>query len=92
MTTSITYGIGGYNPDLPNDNIVEQLVDNGDGTGVLTDFTTSPATVTNLSNLPIPVLGPVDHYAVYADAIANAQTMQEVRDAGAALAAALGGA
>ena len=31
---SITYGIGGELPDHPNGNIVERIIDNGDGTGV----------------------------------------------------------
>jgi len=92
MSGYVKYKVGGFNPDLPNDNIAEQLIDNEDGTGVLTDFTTTPATVTNFSDLPIPDPEPVDPYAVYADAIADAQTMEEVRAAGAALAAALGGA
>jgi len=35
---STTYGIGGYNPEHPNGNIVEQTVDNGDGTGTRTTY------------------------------------------------------
>ena len=35
---SITYGIGGYIADHPNGNIVEQTVDNGDGTGTRTVY------------------------------------------------------
>jgi hypothetical protein len=54
MKEDVTYGIGGYNPVLPNSNIVKRLVDNGDGTGVLTDYSVTPPAVTPLSDLPIP--------------------------------------
>lgn len=54
MSSYVKYKIGGYDPNLANDNIAEQLVDNGDGTGVLTDYSTEPPTVTNVSGLPIP--------------------------------------
>jgi len=33
-----TYGLGGYDPDHPNGNIVEQVEDNGDGTHTRTVF------------------------------------------------------
>jgi hypothetical protein len=36
-----------------NGTLVETLVDNGDSTGILTDYTTDPPTVTNINNLPI---------------------------------------
>ena len=36
--------------------LVEQTVDNGDGTGTRTDYTTDPPTVTQLTGLPIPTL------------------------------------
>jgi len=32
----ITYGPGGFDPSHPNGNIIEQVVDNGDGTGTRT--------------------------------------------------------
>lgn len=54
MTTNTTYGLGGYDPNLPHDNVVETLVDHGDGTGTHTDFTTDPPTVTEVAGLPIP--------------------------------------
>lgn len=38
MTEWITYGQGGYLPDLPGSNIVERLVDNDDGTATLTTY------------------------------------------------------
>ena len=34
----ITYGLGGFDPDHPNGNIVEQVEDNGDGTHTRTVF------------------------------------------------------
>ena len=54
---SITYGIGGYLPDHPNGNIVEQTVDNGDGTGTRTVFDAdgNVTSVEQLTGLPIPV-------------------------------------
>ena len=39
-----------------NGNVVEQTVDNLDGTGTRTDYTTEPPTVTQLTGLPIPPL------------------------------------
>lgn len=38
--TSIIYGLGGYDPDHPNGNVVEELVDNGDGTATVTVYDT----------------------------------------------------
>lgn len=40
--------------------IVESIVDNGDGTGTHTDYTTDPPTVVQLVDLPIPEPEPVD--------------------------------
>ena len=53
---STTYGIGGYLPDHPTGNIVEQTVDNGDGTGTRTTFHPDGTvdTVEQLTGLPIP--------------------------------------
>jgi len=42
VSAQITYGIGGYIADHPNGNIVEQTVDNGDGTGTRTTYTPAP--------------------------------------------------
>lgn len=55
---SITYGIGGELSDHPNGNVVERIVDNGDGTGTRTTYDehgNETATV-NLTGLPIPDL------------------------------------
>lgn len=56
MMTTITYGLGGYDPDHPNGNVVEQTVDNGDGTGTRTtyDVDGNVTGVENLTDLPIP--------------------------------------
>ena len=53
---STTYGIGGYLPDHPTGNIVEQIIDNGDGTGTRTTFDADGTvdTVEQLTGLPIP--------------------------------------
>jgi len=57
---SITYGIGGYLPDHPNGNIVEQTVDNGDGTGTRTTYdadgnVTSVEQLTGLAVVVVPL-------------------------------------
>ena len=68
-------------------NIVEQTVDNGDGTGTRTDYTTEPPTVTQLTGLPIPVPPePTDgeKLATLLAALTDAQSLEEIRDAAAA--------
>ena len=53
-----TYGLGGYDPEHPNGNIVEQVVDNGDGTGVRTLFDAdgNVTSVEQLTGLPVVVV------------------------------------
>jgi hypothetical protein len=53
---SIVYGVGGYDPDHPNGNVVEQVTDNGDGTGELVRFNPDGtiAATEALTELPIP--------------------------------------
>ena len=53
---SITYGLGGYDADHPNGNVVERTVDHGDGTGTRTTFHPDGTvdTVEQLTGLPIP--------------------------------------
>ena len=41
----------GYGPD---GQVSETIVDNGDGTAVRTDYSTTPPTVTQLTGLPLP--------------------------------------
>ena len=55
-----TYGIGGYDPKHPNGNVVEQTVDNGDGTGTRTHFDAdgNVTSTENLTDLPIYVPPP----------------------------------
>ena len=50
------YGVGGFLPDRPNGNVIEQTVDNGDGTGTRTTFHPDGTvdTVEQLTGLPIP--------------------------------------
>ena len=62
---STTYGIGGYLPDHPTGNIVEQIIDNGDGTGTRTTFHPDGTvdTVEQLTGLPIPEPEPPDPMA-----------------------------
>ena len=64
-----------------NGNIVEQTVDNGDGTGTRTDYTTEPPTVTQLTGLPIPEPEPVDPLTTLLARLADARSLEEVRQA-----------
>ena len=56
MTAYEVYGVGGYDPDHPNGNIVAQTVDHGDGTGTRTTFDAdgNVTSVEQLTGLPIP--------------------------------------
>ena len=71
--------------------LVQQIVNHGDGTGTRTTYTPTGdvESVEELSGLPIPPPPTPDPYVVYAEAIEAAQTLQEVRAAGAALRQAL---
>ena len=73
------------------DRLIEQTVDNGDGTGTRTTYTPEGEveSVEELSGLPIPTEPTLDPYVAYAVAVEAAQTLQEVRAAGAALRQAL---
>lgn len=55
MSLNITYGLGGYLPEHPNGNVIEQVVDNLDGTGTRTTYTPEGEvdTVEQLEDLPI---------------------------------------
>ena len=77
---SVTYGIGGYDPDHPNGNIVEQTVDNGDGTGTRTTYDAdgNVTSVEQLTGLPIPVEPEPDPVEVLQ---AQVQAQQETIDA-----------
>jgi hypothetical protein len=53
-----TYGPGGYIAEHPSGNVIERVIDNGDGTGTRTTYDehgNETATV-NLTGLPIPDL------------------------------------
>ena len=58
MQTNDVYGLGGYLPDHPNGNVVEQTVDNGDGTGTRTTYDADGTvdTVEQLTGLPVVVV------------------------------------
>lgn len=86
---SMTYGVGGYLPDHPNGNIVEQTVDNGDGTGTRTTFDAdgNVTSVEQLTGLPIPVEPEPtaeERLATLVAALMDAQSLEEIRDAAAA--------
>jgi len=52
---TVCYGIGGYLPDHPNGNVIERVIDNGDGTGTRTIYHPDGdvAVVVELTGLPI---------------------------------------
>jgi YD repeat-containing protein len=86
---SMTYGVGGYLPDHPNGNIVEQTVDNGDGTGTRTvyDADGNVTSTEQLTGLPIPVPPEPtaeERLATLLAALTDAQSLEEIRDAAAA--------
>jgi YD repeat-containing protein len=86
---SMTYGVGGYLPDHPNGNIVEQTVDNGDGTGTRTTYDAdgNVTSVEQLTGLPIPVEPEPtaeERLATLIAALGDAQSLEEIRDAAAA--------
>ena len=74
-----------------NGHVISQTVDHGDGTGTRTTYTPEGEveSVEELSGLPIPTEPTLDPYVAYAVAVEAAQTLQEVRAAGAALRQAL---
>jgi YD repeat-containing protein len=66
-----------------NGNIVEQTVDNGDGTGTRTvyDADGNPETVEQLTGLPTPEPEPVDPLTTLLARLADARSLEEVRQA-----------
>ncbi len=69
--------------------LVEQTVDNGDGTGTRTTYTSEGEvdTVEQLSGLPIPVPPEPtaeERLATLVAALGDAQSLEEIRDAAAA--------
>jgi hypothetical protein len=67
--------------------IVEQTIDNLDGTGTRTDYRTTPPTITQLTGLPInPPAEPTaeERLTALLVSLAEAQTLEEIRDAAAA--------
>jgi hypothetical protein len=54
MTVTRTYGIGGYIAEHPSGNVVDELVDHGDGTGTRTFYAAdgSVASTETVSGLP----------------------------------------
>lgn len=71
--------------------LVESFVDHGDGTGTHTDFSSDPPTVTQVSGLHVqaPEETPADPMATLLGRLAEAQSLEEVRDAAAEAQAAL---
>lgn len=51
----VKYGLGGFDPEHPTDNVVERLVDNENGTGVLTTYSAEgEIVVETIVELPLP--------------------------------------
>jgi YD repeat-containing protein len=72
-----------------NGNIVEQTVDNGDGTGTRTTFDAdgNVTSVEQLTGLPVPVEPEPtaeERLATLIAALGDAQSLEEIRDAAAA--------
>lgn len=63
--------------------LVEQIVDNGDGTGSRTNYRTDPPSVTVLNDLPIPDPEPTDTLETLLTKLSDAQSLEEVRTAAA---------
>ena len=66
-----------------NGNVVEQTVDNGDGTGTRTTYDTdgNVTSVEQLTGLPIPEPEPVDPLTTLLARLADARSLEEVRQA-----------
>lgn len=60
MPTTVSYGIGGFDPEHPNGNIVSRLVDNGDGTGTLTTYDANGDVLDTDSLTGLALPAPVD--------------------------------
>ena len=99
MKTIERYFLGGFDPNHPNGNVQYRLEDNEDGTGTLFEYNTSGEAITETPMtlpLPDPVTPPtvlVDAEVVtgFAESVLDAQTLEEIRAAAAALLAALEG-
>ena len=66
-------------------NVLEETVDNGDGTGVHTDYTTTPHAVTEVSGLPViveEVVIPVEESTTLSEVVARlpATNLDEAND------------
>lgn len=74
MSSSTTFSDG---------RLVEQTVDNGDGTGTRTTYLPDGTidTVEQLSGLPIPEPEPVDPLTTLLARLADARSLEEVRQA-----------
>ena len=78
------YGVGGFLPDRPNGNVIEQTVDNGDGTGTRTTYDAdgNVTSVEQLTGLPIPVEPEPDPVEVLqAQVQAQQETIEALLDA-----------
>ena len=66
-----------------NSNIIEQTVDNGDGTGTRTvyDADGNVTSTEQLTGLPIPEPEPVDPLTTLLARLADARSLEEVRQA-----------
>lgn len=53
MRENVTYGIGGYDPGKPRNNVASKTVDNEDGTGTKFDYSVVPPAEVPLQGLEL---------------------------------------
>lgn len=75
----IIYGPGGFDPSHPNGNIIEQVVDNGDGTGTRTLYDTDGnVTATEQVSVEIPEPAPPSLDERVAELVATVATLLSI--------------
>lgn len=97
MRTIERYFLGGFDPNHPNGNVQFLLEDNEDGTGILYEYDTDGEIIAQ-TNMALPLPDPVTPPTVlvnaevvtgFASSVLDAQTLEEIRGAAAALLTAL---
>jgi len=81
----ITYGLGGWDPEHPNGNVVERVVDHGDGTGTRTFFGPDGQEIGTEPVVGLPLAEPtstVDLSALLATVTEKAEANRAIADGG----------
>jgi len=97
MNVNDKYFPGGWNPDHPSENVQYRTVDNEDGTGIYYEYDTDGTVLVQedlvlpLPEVPVEEPQLVDATVVtgFANSVLDAQSLEEIRAAAAALIAAL---